>query len=96
MHRVVSKQFGSKKAVGLDLLTYNAQTIVLTDNIEALSPSVRIAADATVTVEKPTARHLNAVRKLALRPCLDATTAEAVAGEDWGHDRGAGLPILTC
>ncbi|WP_426130802.1 AAA family ATPase [Pararhizobium sp. PWRC1-1] len=83
MHRVVSKQLGSKKAVGLDLLTYNAQTIVLTDNIEALSPSVRIAADATVTVEKPTARHLNAVRKLARRPCLDATTAEAVAGEDW-------------
>ncbi len=83
MHRVVSKQFGSKKTVGLDLLTYNAQTIVLTDNIEALSPSVRIAADATVTVEKPTAQHLNAARKLARRPCLDVTTAEAVAGEDW-------------
>ncbi|KQU04987.1 AAA family ATPase [Rhizobium sp. Leaf453] len=83
MHRVVSKQFGSKKTVGLDLLTYNAQTIVLTDNIEALSPSVRIAADATVTVERPATRHINAVRKLARRPCLDATTAEAVAGEDW-------------
>ncbi|WP_426131803.1 AAA family ATPase [Pararhizobium sp. PWRC1-1] len=83
MHRVVSKAYGSKKTVGLDLLTYNAQTIVLTDNIEALSKAVRVAADATVIVEKPTARHLNAVRKLARRPRLDATTAEAVAGEDW-------------
>ena len=65
MHRVVSKAFGSKKTVGLDLLTYNAQTSVLTDDIEALSHAVRVAADATVMVEKPTPRHLNAVRKLA-------------------------------
>lgn len=84
MHRVVSKTYGSKKTVGLDLLTYNSQTIVLTDRIDALSQQVRVAADATVIVEKPTARHLNAVRKLARRPRLDATTAEAVAGEDWG------------
>jgi cell division protease FtsH len=56
---------------------------VLTDNIEALSTAVRVAADATVIVEKPTARHLNAVRKLARRPRLDAPTAEAMAGEDW-------------
>ncbi|MCW0001332.1 AAA family ATPase [Pararhizobium sp. YC-54] len=83
MHRVVSKEYGSKTKLDLDVLSYNAQTILLTDNIEALPPKVRIAAEDTVTVEKPTVRLLNAVRKLAGRPCLDDRTAEAVAGEDW-------------
>ncbi|MFT2215048.1 AAA family ATPase [Rhizobium giardinii] len=83
MHRVVSKAYGSKTKLDLDMLSYNAQMILLTDTVDALSPTIRIAADATVTVEKPTVRLLNAVRKLAGRPCLDAKAAEAVAGEDW-------------
>ncbi|HTO34046.1 MAG TPA: AAA family ATPase [Pararhizobium sp.] len=83
MHRVVSKEYGSKTKLDLDLLSYNAQTILLTDNIKAIPRSVRMAADDTVTVEKPTVRLLNAVRTLAGRPCLDDRTAAAVVGEDW-------------
>jgi len=83
MHRVVSKEYGSKTKLDLDVLSCNAQTILLTDNIKAIPRSVRMAADATVTVEKPTVRLFNAVRKLAGRPCLDDGTAAAVAGEDW-------------
>ncbi|CAN7342830.1 AAA family ATPase [Rhizobium sp. LjRoot258] len=62
---------------------FNSQMIVLTDNIDALPATVRLAADVTVSVEKPTARHLNAVRKLTGRSRLDAKTAEALAREDW-------------
>ncbi len=83
MHRVVSKAYGSKTKLDLDVLSYNAQTILLTDNIEAIPRSIRMAADATATAEKPTVRLLNAVRKLAGRPCLDDRTAAAVASQDW-------------
>jgi len=82
-HRVVTKERGSKKKIDLYSLTGNAQTIVLTDDIEAIPPPVRIAADATVSVEKPGVRHLNAVRELTGRPRLDVDTGEAVAREDW-------------
>ena len=80
---VVVFEAGSKKKIDIDWLSPQHQTVVLTDDPKALPKRVRLAADVTIFVEKPTAQHLMAVRKLARRPPIDLETAEELAKQSW-------------
>ncbi|WP_313904142.1 AAA family ATPase [Rhizobium laguerreae] len=82
-HQVVSFETGSKRRTDVDVLRANAQTIVVTDSRHALPHKVRLAADSIVVVEKPTARHIMAVRKLTGRPSVSMEIAEKLAEHDW-------------
>ncbi|MGO7863291.1 AAA family ATPase [Rhizobium ruizarguesonis] len=82
-HQVVCFETGSKRRTDIDVLRANAQTIVVTDSHDALPHKVRLAADAIVVVEKPTARHIMAVRKLTGRPQVRLEIAEKLVEQDW-------------
>ncbi|MBX5014956.1 AAA family ATPase [Rhizobium lentis] len=82
-HQVVSIETGSKRKTDVDVLRAHAQTIVVTDSRRAIPYRVELAADAILDVEKPTARHINAVRKLTGRSIVSAETAERLSEQDW-------------
>ncbi|MBX5167011.1 MULTISPECIES: AAA family ATPase [unclassified Rhizobium] len=82
-HQVISFETGSKRRTDIDVLRANAQTIVVTDSHDALPYKVKLAADAIVVVEKPTARHVMAVRKLTGRPQVRFEIAEKLVEQDW-------------
>jgi cell division protease FtsH len=82
-HQVISFEAGATRRADVDVLRANAQTIVVTDSDAALPRKVRLAADVTVVVGKPTARHVMAVRELTGRPSIPLDTAERLVGEDW-------------
>lgn len=83
-HQVVTIKAGEKTKATIDVLGANAQTIFVTDSYEALPPKVKLAADVCMAVEKPTARHVMAVRKLTGRPMVPLSIAERLVEEDWG------------
>lgn len=82
-HQVVSIESGGKRKVNLDVLRGSAQTIVVTDSFEALSEKVRMAADDILYVNKPTVRHVHAVRKLTGRNRIDGEAARRLVNENW-------------
>lgn len=82
-HQVVAIETGTKRKPDIDVLHAHAQTIVVTDSRRAIPYRVELAADAILNVEKPTARHINAVRKLTGRSIVRSETAEKLAEQDW-------------
>lgn len=81
--QVVTFEAGERKKPIIDVLGANAQTIIITDNYEALPSKVKLAADVSMTVRKPTARHVMAVRKLTGKPTVPLSVAERLVEEDW-------------
>ncbi|MGO7856857.1 AAA family ATPase [Rhizobium ruizarguesonis] len=82
-HQVVTIESGSKKKTDLDVLRALAQTIVVTDDFEALSPKIRMAADEILYVDKPTVRHVIVVRGLTGRSRIALETARKLVNADW-------------
>ncbi|WP_261322665.1 AAA family ATPase [Rhizobium leguminosarum] len=82
-HQVVTIESGSKKTTDLDVLRAMAQTVVVTDDFEALSPKIRMAAEEILYVDKPTVRHVMAVRELTGRNRIAAETARKLVNADW-------------
>ncbi|PZM13720.1 AAA family ATPase [Rhizobium tubonense] len=80
---VVVFETGSKRKIDIDWLSPRHQTMVVTDSLKALPQNLRLTADVIVTVEKPTARHLMAARKLAGRSAIDAAAADGLAKQGW-------------
>ncbi|TAW53289.1 AAA family ATPase [Rhizobium leguminosarum] len=82
-HQVVIFETGSRRQPDVDVLRANAQTIVIADSHSALPRKVELAADAVLTVNKPTARHILAVRELTGRPRIALEIAQRLVDEDW-------------
>ena len=82
-HQVITVETGSRKKVDMDVLRGFAQTIVVADSPQALSKTMRLAADAMFVVEKPSARHVIAIRKLAGRCRVELGEAEKLVHQDW-------------
>ncbi|MGO7788365.1 AAA family ATPase [Rhizobium ruizarguesonis] len=82
-HQVVTFETGSRRQPDVDVLRANAQTVVIADSHSALPRKVRLAADAILAVDKPTARHILAVRELTGRPRIALEIAQRLVDEDW-------------
>ncbi|MGR9476923.1 AAA family ATPase [Rhizobium leguminosarum] len=82
-HQVITIESGSKKKTDLDVLRALAQTIVVTDDFEALSPKIRMAADEILYIDKPTVRHVMVVRELTGRSRIEVETARKLVNADW-------------
>lgn len=81
--RVIVIDAGNKRRNDLDVLRAHAQTIVIAASAEPLPRTVRLAADVVLSVEKPTVRHVAAVRKLTGRMPVDEATALRLLAQDW-------------
>ncbi|WP_146260111.1 hypothetical protein [Rhizobium tubonense] len=64
----------------------------MTDSLKALPQNLRLTADVIVSVEKPTARHLMAARKLAGRSAIDFASLAAAYDEVHAAPRLSVLP----
>lgn len=74
---------GSKKVVELEPLRSASQAIVISDDLDAVPKTLLLSADEIVDIEKPTARHIQAMRRLTGRPPFDDTLLAELAKKDW-------------